>query len=194
MNVMGFRPTPLIKAVLERDQAQVSQLIAGGVNINAGDNQGKTPLMWAAETGQMDMTRTLLQAGASVNAGNVFGWTALIGAAYEGREGTVQILLENGADVNVRDNDGKTAMMRAKGDTVRHILANAEEKAYLAAEKRHEKAKVEMAKKEAEKEKQDNIQGERRASGLCVMCGERLGLMQRLLRRDRHPQCARFEE
>ncbi|MBM4043744.1 MAG: ankyrin repeat domain-containing protein [Planctomycetes bacterium] len=125
MSIMGFEPTKLIQAVLNHDSSGVSRLLASGADVNAGDNQGKTALMWAAETGQVDLVNALIRAGANVNARDVFGWPALSSSAYERRPESVRVLLANGADVNARDKDGKTALQRARSSEVAQILTDA---------------------------------------------------------------------
>ena len=122
MSIMGFKPTRLIQAVLNHNFSEVSQLLASGANVNVGDNQGKTALMWAAETGQADLVNVLIRAGANVNGRDVFGWTALISASYEGRTDCVHLLLQNGADINARDKDSKTALRRARSNEVAQLL------------------------------------------------------------------------
>lgn len=56
--------TPLIHAVLVRDQALVSLLAAAGARLENGDAAGHTPLMYATLQEDSDMVRFLLRLGA----------------------------------------------------------------------------------------------------------------------------------
>jgi ankyrin repeat protein len=46
-------------------------------HINAPDSEGDTPLMWAAERGQIEAVQILLDYGVNINAKNKEGLTAL---------------------------------------------------------------------------------------------------------------------
>lgn len=52
------------EAVKSGDRASVSELIAGGADVNQQDKQGWTPLNWAAGKGNLEMIQLLLQHGA----------------------------------------------------------------------------------------------------------------------------------
>lgn len=56
--------TPLLMAVLMKNEEQVDMLIAHGAPLNDTGFKGKTPLMWAAHTGASDIVDKLLAAGA----------------------------------------------------------------------------------------------------------------------------------
>ncbi len=92
-----------------------AQAIEAGSDVNAADNEGRTPLMSAAEhNGNPEVIRALAGKGADVNADS--GWTVLMYAAQEnGNPDVVKALLESGADVNAaaEGSGGMTALMRA---------------------------------------------------------------------------------
>jgi ankyrin repeat protein len=68
--------------------------------INAPDNDGKTPLILAAEKGQLVVAKYLLDHGANVNArSRNHGEVPLIAAASNGHKAMVELLLSHGADV-----------------------------------------------------------------------------------------------
>ena len=84
----------------------------GGVN--ARDEKGRTPLMFAARDGNTEAIRKLLKAGANIEArDNKPGGTALIVAAGNGQTEAIRVLLDAGADIEARDNVGWTALMWA---------------------------------------------------------------------------------
>ena len=82
-----------------------------GVDVNAKDKSGETPLHCAASTGRADMPELLIAEGADVNAVNNSGWTPLHAAA--GHAETAELLIAEGADVNAKDNEGKMPLQWA---------------------------------------------------------------------------------
>jgi ankyrin repeat protein len=68
----------------------VQQLLAKGVNANAADTNGKTPLHEAAEEGHSDVVQVLLAAGANINAATKTGSTPLFLSAERGKQEVVK--------------------------------------------------------------------------------------------------------
>jgi len=81
--------------------------------VNRHDSGGRTPIMYAARSGNVSEVRDLIAKGADVNARNNKGHTPLTYAADNGHTDVAGILLDNGADVNGRSNQGTTALMLA---------------------------------------------------------------------------------
>lgn len=99
--------TPLLRAIGAGDTRQVSQLIRSGVNINAADANGWTPLHFAAELKTELMVAILVRAGAHLEARNSFQETPLLVAAItENNIDMVYKLVGLGADIHARDNEG----------------------------------------------------------------------------------------
>ena len=67
------------------------------LNIDAKDNYGLTPLMYAAEGINPDVVSALVNAGADINAQSNHGLTPLMYAALSGNPDVVNILKEAGA-------------------------------------------------------------------------------------------------
>lgn len=123
--------TPLIQAVLMRNPQDVSALLAGGADVNAASALGRTALMMAADTHQLEMVELLLSAGADVHARDLQGNTALILAQLEQRgflncyswervphgenamTRCTQLLLAAGADARACNQAGRNALMTA---------------------------------------------------------------------------------
>ncbi|HTW58837.1 MAG TPA: ankyrin repeat domain-containing protein [Terriglobales bacterium] len=113
--------------------ATVETLLDNGADIEARDDDGDTPLLWAASFAQTDIFKLLLDRGAKIDVRDRQGNTPLIAAACECAVATMnsayavmKILLEHGAAVNARNHDGRTALMMASGMTgdasVLHLL------------------------------------------------------------------------
>ncbi len=66
----------LLIAIRKKDRPKVLSLLNAGANVNLGDNQGMTPLMWATANQQAGIVRVLLRRGADVNAKDSKGFTA----------------------------------------------------------------------------------------------------------------------
>ena len=56
----------LINAVKARDLSTMRELIEAGIDINQHDEQGWTPLNWAAGKGDIEMVRLLVEKGADI--------------------------------------------------------------------------------------------------------------------------------
>jgi uncharacterized protein len=106
----------------------VRTLLEQGANVNARNDDGKTPLICAARAGSRTIVRMLLEGGADVNARDEDGETALFAAAWSRTRGMTELLLGAGAEVQVAEQRlGETAMMRAAGagraPVIRSLLA-----------------------------------------------------------------------
>ena len=106
----------------------VQGMVAGGVSVNAVDEQQRTPLMWAAFNGHTPVIKYLLEQGAELDARDMHGRTALLYASSGPYPETVGFLLARGAEVNVQGTEeGFTALMMAAAegqmDVVRVLVA-----------------------------------------------------------------------
>jgi ankyrin repeat protein len=102
--------TPLMRAALEGDSGSVKGLLAGRVNVNVRDNEGRTALMFAVINSHSKIAKTLLEAGAHVNARARDGNTALMLAAMNGNAEITELLLNEGARIGYKcPSTGKTA-------------------------------------------------------------------------------------
>ena len=94
----------------------MQEFLQTGVDVNARDEGGCTPLMLAASGGQLEAVRLLITAGANVNVQDSrTGMTPLIwGVGTMGPArvslSIVRLLLDTGADPNIQANDGMTAL------------------------------------------------------------------------------------
>ncbi|CAJ1081763.1 ankyrin repeat and SAM domain-containing protein 6-like [Xyrichtys novacula] len=90
----------LVKEILEEDPTQV----------NVSNQEGASPLMMAAVSGQLEVVQLMVEKKADIDKqDSVHGWTALMQATYHGNKDIVKYLLSQGADVNLRAKNGYTA-------------------------------------------------------------------------------------
>ena len=103
-------------AVGHKDFRKVQSLLSRGADVNETDEGSEqTPLMRAAQMGDVAITQALLAHGARVNIQDDFGKTALMFAVEKGATAVVALLLERGAQPTIQDARGKTALSIAIG-------------------------------------------------------------------------------
>ncbi|MBO61603.1 MAG: hypothetical protein CMO63_06505, partial [Verrucomicrobiales bacterium] len=94
------------------DEATLRKIIEIGANLNAVNDTGYTPLMWATIIDRFQLAKMLIDAGADINFSNN-GRTALHYSVAYNKINIVKLFLENGVDVNVQDQYGGTPLDRA---------------------------------------------------------------------------------
>jgi ankyrin repeat protein len=95
--------TKLLEAIKNGDNEEIINLLDAGANIEATDNSGRTPLMWAAWCGKTDACALLLKHNANIEATDENGKTPLIYAARSGRIRACIVLLKNNAKSDIKD-------------------------------------------------------------------------------------------
>ncbi|XP_077009242.1 kinase D-interacting substrate of 220 kDa isoform X7 [Tamandua tetradactyla] len=108
INYVEEENIPALKALLEKCK-----------DVDERNECGQTPLMIAAEQGNLEIVKELIKNGANCNLEDLDNWTALISASKEGHIHIVEELLKCGANLEHRDMGGWTALMWAcyKGRT-----------------------------------------------------------------------------
>ena len=96
-------------------QESVLDELNKGANVNAQDDQGLTPLHYAARSSKdVSVVSLLLDLGADVNATSSKGFTPLHAAASGNPDPSVTaLLLDGGADIEARDSNGATPLHHA---------------------------------------------------------------------------------
>ncbi|WXC58102.1 hypothetical protein SNK03_004001 [Fusarium graminearum] len=127
VNTQDRTRTELSLAAQFGDIDAVNRLLTLGVDINLADQDGQTPLLWAAYKGHEAIVRLLVKNAARVEkVDQVYGRTPLSWAASKGHQDVVRLLLRNGANVNAVDNSQRTplswAASRGHLNTVRYLI------------------------------------------------------------------------
>ena len=89
-------------------------LIGKGVDVNAVDKYGNSPLIIAARNHKTFIVRYLVDAGANTDFQDRKGFTALMIAAYDGELGIARYLLRKKCSLNLKSSRGMTALDYAK--------------------------------------------------------------------------------
>ena len=129
--LVGCGPSISIhKAAEEGNIEVVKQHLAAGTDVNEGDEDGDTPLIYALEEGHKEVAKLLITKGADVNAKRDFAKTSpLHFAAAQDLKEIAALLIAKGANVNARGEfQGWTPLMaaarRGKVDIAELLIAN----------------------------------------------------------------------
>ena len=93
-----------------RYDAALQALNVLGIDPDARDDDGGTPMHRVAGEGRVEIIELLYAAGANPNARDNRGRTPLHRAAYQGRTEAIDALVAGGADLNARDNNNDTPL------------------------------------------------------------------------------------
>ena len=104
----------LYEASRRGQAAEVARLLALGAPIEHRGLWQKTPLIAAADSGNIEIVTLLVNRGANLDARDDNGWNPLIRASLSGRLAVVKLLSDKGASINARNNnDGQDALLWA---------------------------------------------------------------------------------
>ena len=118
-------PDNLFTAVKSGDLTAVAAMVDRGVDVNARNDAGQTPLMMAAmgRRGE-DLIELLFHQGADIRARDKSGMTALMHAARKGELENAVKLLQLGIDPDIKDNNGQTLADHAKTGGLDEVVGN----------------------------------------------------------------------
>lgn len=94
---------------------------AAPAELEVGNDNDSTALMFAAHAGKATIVALLLEAGANVNHVNKNGHTPLMSASANGFKNTVEQLLKFNADITPKDAEGNTALDYARENSFADI-------------------------------------------------------------------------
>ena len=103
----------LVDAAAFNDLEWLTQLLARGVDTEARDEEGRTALHLAVQSGDRDAVRALLAAGSDGNARDGEGCTPLHHAVRRRDLSLAYLLVIHGADVNAQDATGSSVLWQA---------------------------------------------------------------------------------
>ena len=92
--------------------------------MDARDENGCTPLVWASLMGRREVVQLLLLKSAGVNTKDKYDRTALHWAAMNHRKEIVELLLRNGAHVNAKNKLGQSPLDETVNTEVKQLLKN----------------------------------------------------------------------
>jgi uncharacterized protein len=99
---LDYTAEDFFKTAKKGDAYPIQLFLTAGMDPNLKDEQGNTPLMYAAASGHDQAVRSLLDAGARVNERRSNGMTALTFAASQTPD-FLKLLLDAGADLDAKD-------------------------------------------------------------------------------------------
>lgn len=103
----------LAMAASNGDLDQVNSILSGKaksiVDLNALDDDGTPPLVYASCFGHESVVKALVDAGADVDKQDRNQWNALMWAMTNRHKGIAKILLDNGASPDAKTSSGRTA-------------------------------------------------------------------------------------
>jgi ankyrin repeat protein len=100
-----------------KDQVKaIKRLIKSGADINLQDNNGCTPLHFAAQEHSVSVVKVLLEAGAKVDLVDQYGNSPLFTAVMHsgGKGEIIELLREYGADPYKKNNYGNSPVSTAR--------------------------------------------------------------------------------
>lgn len=92
---------------------EVARFLKRGIEVDAVDDEGATPLGRAARFGHRDVVQLLLSEGADVHHRDDAGRTALHRAATRGHVDVLTLLIDSGAEIDATEDRGETPLMYA---------------------------------------------------------------------------------
>lgn len=104
----------LFAAIRRGELSYVQALTAAGVRLVNHDQNGLTPLAWAAQYGRLEIVDYLLSRGVPRNPQDYYGYTPLMWAAQQGHVRIVEALLRAGANPRVKTRQGVDALLLAR--------------------------------------------------------------------------------
>lgn len=103
----------LLNATTALDSTRIEYLLKRGANVDSKNTEGQTPLMIAAQEGDLSVVNGLLAYEASPNVQDNDGWTAAMHAVRTNDPKIFRLLGKYKADFNIMNQDDMTALALA---------------------------------------------------------------------------------
>lgn len=120
----------LLKATNQGDKEAISKLLADGADIDATDDRGRTSVMIAIHTNQLELFTFLVEQGANINIRDNQQDNPLLYAGAEGKLDFLRAAIAAGADTTITNRYGGTALIpaadRGHVEIVRELLLNSD--------------------------------------------------------------------
>jgi hypothetical protein len=100
----------------------IDPLVENGLDINAGNHLGQTPLHAAAFHGKTEWIEPLMKRGATLDPRDSSGQTPLHHGVIQKKAEAVAVLLSKGADVNAKTNSGLTPFDLASETDIKNLI------------------------------------------------------------------------
>ncbi len=100
----------LHQAVLQNDIERLKEILDAGIDADAVNQDGQSPLMVAAYQGKIDVLRLLLNSGADINFKDEIDRNPLIYAISGNKPNSVSELLSRGASISAADVKGNSPL------------------------------------------------------------------------------------
>ena len=145
--VWTVKESNLLTAIRKGSISEINQAIQNGAKVNAKDNDGWTPLVFACDNkASKEVIELLIAKGAKVNAKDNDGWTPLmIACANKAPKEVIELLIAKGAKVNAKTNFRRTPLMFACANKApKEVIELLKEAPFIAL-------KANLAKSEQEK-------------------------------------------
>jgi len=111
---VNAQPPDFVELLKTGTPELIARALRAGVDFNAPDRSGRTPLMDAATYNQNpEVIATLMKAGADIQARDGNGVTVLMWAAMNQNPEVFTEVYKAGADINAQDRQGMTSLMWA---------------------------------------------------------------------------------
>lgn len=127
IHISDLDGTPILMMALNKGHTVIASiLISKGVDVNAHDRMGVTPLLLVCGKRLASYTtiaEMLIQSGAYVDDRDSLGFTPLLLSLSGGASEVAELLIERGADIFARGKDRKSALNLAESSGNRHIAA-----------------------------------------------------------------------
>ncbi|XP_043246498.1 myotrophin-like [Amphibalanus amphitrite] len=112
----------LVWSIKNGDIEQVKEAVESKkVDLNAPID-GRSPIHYAADYGQLEVLKYLLSKGADLNVLDKHGISAILAAIWEGHTDCVKLMLEKGASKSGKTPDGTSYIDAAEKADIKALL------------------------------------------------------------------------